>query len=196
MALQAFKMIGEASRLLLEQGFKQEVVTEALGMVGKAIGVDRVYIFENSRAPDGSLLANQRFEWAEGSTIAQLDNPELQGVPMDAIAADWVSSLAAGEAVFGLSKDMSPGTRELLESQQIVSILVCPITLERKWWGFVGFDDCHSEREWPAVEVAVLKTLARALGGSLRHTQMRSTLASARTQLEQVLEHCATPTRA
>lgn len=195
MVLQAFTKIGDASRLLLEKGFTPEAVTEALGLVGEAIHVDRVYIFETIQLPNGRPGAAQRYEWVAGSTEPQLDNPELQAVPFDDVMPDWWVAFSRGDAVFGKTADRPSPSKEILEAQDILSVLVCPITLNGRLWGFVGFDDCQTPREWPATQVALLKTLARALGGSLRHTQMRSTLRDARSNLLQVLESVETATR-
>ncbi|HLT31632.1 MAG TPA: GAF domain-containing protein [Myxococcaceae bacterium] len=186
MSLEAFAKIADASRLLLERGFTEETVSECLGLVGRAIGVDRVYIFENVTTAEGELACAQRYEWAEG-VKPEIDNPTLQEVPYAQILPEWSTTLAEGKPVYGLVEDLPKELQDILRPQDIISILICPITLNGRWWGFVGFDDCHTPRDWPAEEVAVLRTLARALGGSLRHTQMQSTLRAAREQLQEVL---------
>jgi len=186
MSLEAFAKIADASRLLLERGFTEETVSECLGLVGRAIGVDRVYIFENVTTAEGELACAQRYEWAEG-VKPEIDNPTLQEVPYAQILPEWSTIFAEGKPVYGLVEDLPKELQDILRPQDIISILICPITLNGRWWGFVGFDDCHTPRDWPAEEVAVLRTLARALGGSLRHTQMQSTLRAAREQLQEVL---------
>lgn len=194
MSLEAFARIADASRLLLERGFTEEAVSESLGLVGRAIKVDRVYIFENVTTAEGELACAQRYEWAEG-VKPEIDNPLLQEVPYSQILPDWAHTLAEGKPIYGVVEDLSSELQAILRPQDIISILLCPITLNGKWWGFVGFDDCHSPRQWPADEVAVLRTLARALGGSLRHTQMQSTLRAAREQLQEVLSSTVGPKR-
>lgn len=188
MSMNGFTKIGDASRLLLEKGFSPETVSEALGMVGDAIGVDRVYIFENVTLEDGQLGVSQRYEWAAGSAAPQLDNPELQNVPFEMVAPGWTETLQNGDVVIGLTSELSSPTKELLESQDILSLLICPIMLGGKLWGFVGFDDCRTPRQWPAIEVTLLRTLARALAGSLRHSQVRGSLRDVRSNLLQVIE--------
>lgn len=194
MSLEAFAKIADASRLLLERGFTDESVTEALGLVGRAINVDRVYIFENVTSAEGELACGQRYEWAEG-VKPEIDNPMLQEVPYAQILPEWSNTLAEGKPVYGVVDELPSELQAILKPQDIVSILICPITLSGKWWGFVGFDDCRNPRQWPADEVAVLRTLARALGGSLRHTQMQSTLRAAREQLQEVLSSTSGPKR-
>lgn len=192
MSLTAFTKIAGASRLLLERGFTPAAVTEALGLVGRAIDVDRVYIFENVRNAAGELCCAQRYEWAEG-VEPQIDNPVLQELPYAQFLPDASESLARGQTIQGITAELSPEQQRLLIPQGIVSVLICPIILQDIWWGLVGFDDCRAPREWPADEVAVLRTLSRALAGTLRHAQMQSTLRAARDQLQEVLARTDPP---
>jgi GAF domain-containing protein len=173
----------DAARHLLKNGFAAEAVTAALGIVGEGAGVDRVYLFENS--VDGETCS-QRFEWSGGAP-PQLDNPELQDLPWKALAPSWPGILAGDGVIGGLVADMDPAIQGLLREQGIISLLVCPILLDGRWWGFVGFDDCHSDRLWPDEEVALLRSLARALAGVMRHEQTKSRLDLARQQLQEIL---------
>ncbi|MCK8501869.1 GAF domain-containing protein [Myxococcus fulvus] len=191
MATSAFSALMNVSQLLLEKGFEPGNVTSALGQVGAALDVDRVYIFENSTAPDGKLLCSQRYEWTAASASAQQDNPELQNVPYDEVMPSWVEPLSSGRVLKGAPRDFPSPVRELLESQDIRSLLVCPIVLGGEWWGFVGFDDCRTERTWPGEESHVLQALSNALAGSLRHARLRNTLNSVQTQLRGIIERCA-----
>src|SRR5690606_29195285 len=128
MSLEAFASIADASRLLLERGFTQESVTESLGMVGRAIRVDRVYIFENVTTATGVLACAQRYEWSEGAK-PEIDNPMLQEVPYDEFLPEWANLLAEGKPVHGVVDELSDSLQSILRPQDIVSILICPIIL-------------------------------------------------------------------
>ncbi|CAM4533298.1 GAF domain-containing protein [Myxococcus xanthus] len=192
MASKAFAAIMNVSQLLLERGFETATVSEALGQVGVALDVDRVYIFENATSPTGELLCNQRYEWTAAAASAQLDNPELQNVPYSEVMPSWVAPLSSGKAVQGPPRAFPSPARELLEAQDIRSLLVCPITVGGEWWGFVGFDDCRTERKWPPTEVSVLQALSNALAGSLRHARLRSMLSGVQSQLRTIIQRCET----
>jgi non-heme chloroperoxidase len=188
-----FSEIAAASKYLLEAGFTPTSVGRALAMVGHATRVDRVYIFECQPGPAGvGLLASQRYEWS-GGAAAQIDNPELQDVPLREMAPGWEEQLVSGEAIEVRTREAPPPLHELLASQQILSLLVCPITAGAELWGFVGFDDCHRERTWPERELAVLRALARSFGGALRHVKMRLSLAQTRLSLKDVIARCEAP---
>ena len=178
----------EATRCLLHEGFGPASVTKALEIVGRGLGVDRVYVFEDSTGVGGERLTSQRFEWSAAGVQAQIDNPDLQNLPYSEIVPDWPEFFDRGDVIIGLTREMPRRTREVLEAQQILSILVCPITVHGKCWGFVGFDDCMREREWPSEDVRVLSALARSLSASLRHHSMKRSLDDARAQLRALLE--------
>ena len=191
MSEETFRVIGEISKQLLSTGYTPIGVSAALAGVGNVLGVDRVYIFENVKDVQGELCCSQRYEWSAHNVDPQIDNPELQFVPYRDACPTWVAPLSDDQPVYGLVKNMDPAARELLESQDIISILVCPITIRNQWWGFVGFDDCHREREWVHEERMVLGLLARSLAGALRHGQMKQTLDAARAQLKEVASYCS-----
>ena len=179
---------------MIDEGFSPASVGRALAMVGHATCVDRVYVFECQPGPPGvGLLASQRYEWNSDGTVAQIDNPKLQEVPLREMAPGWEGDLTRGEPIEVRTREAAPPLRELLTSQQILSLLVCPITAGPELWGFVGFDDCRRERTWPERELAVLRALARSFGGALRHVKMRASLAQTRSSLRDAIRRSDVP---
>lgn len=159
------KGVAHATNALLTEYDFNAAIKEALQSLGEAVEVDRVYIFENHINPDnGELLTSQRFEWANDGVSAQMDNPELQNVPYNEAIPRWHELLSAQQPVNGLVKDFPEQERIILESQNILSILVVPITIEGKFWGFIGFDDCRSERVWTDTEISTLTAVSGSIG--------------------------------
>ena len=191
MAVDIFRVIGKTSKDLLASGYTPTGVSSALKRIGYALGVDRVYVFENVKDTTGELCCSQRYEWSATSVEAQIDNPELQMIPYRAVLPAWVEPLSHDRPFYGLVRDMDAATQDILLPQEIISILICPITISGQWWGFVGFDDCHTPREWHHKEIHVLSLLARSLAGALRHGQMKQTLEAARAQLRDVVTFCS-----
>ena len=58
-----------------------------------------------------------------------------------------------------------------------LSFLSVPVMVAGKWWGFLGFDDGKTEREWTSAEVNVLKTAAALIGGAIERSQADARLA-------------------
>ena len=54
-------------------------------------------------------------------------------------------------------------TKELLESQDIKTVLIFPLIINKGFYGFIGFDDCSTERVWSAKEYFSLQTIVTHL---------------------------------
>jgi signal transduction histidine kinase/CheY-like chemotaxis protein/PAS domain-containing protein len=152
------------TQLLLTENL-EEAIMAALKTLGQAIQVDRVYIFENEILSDtGQLVTSQRHEWVSVDINPELNNPELQQIPFEVSIPHWLGPLSQGEVIKGLIREMPEPERPILEAQNIQSILVAPIFFRKRFWGFIGFDDCTNERMWSPLEEQILKTAAITLG--------------------------------
>ncbi len=148
-------------------------IRKSLEWLGEAAGVDRTYLFENT-IEEGITLTSQRFEWTNGDVSMQIDNPELQDVPL---FGEFLEAAERGEAFEAIIREL-PDDNELkpiLEEQEILSILIIPIIVEGKYWGFVGFDDCTFERKWSAAELSLLRSFGSSIASAIekRETSRR-----------------------
>lgn len=160
----------------------ETLVPDALRILGEATRVSRVYIFEVERR-DGIDVVSQRFEWCAEGVTAQIDNPSLQQMPLDAGFSRWGEVLRSGQPVFGDVDDFPESERPILELQEIRSILVQPIFEGNRWWGFMGFDACAAIQSWERVEVDTLRIAALLLGAAI-HRQNRESLLRENQKLE------------
>lgn len=175
-----------ATNQLLTSGDYATGINLALATLGRVSGVDRVYILEIHPHPQtGETSVSQRFEWAHSSVSTEINNPNLQNLTRDAFdISRWEDALTHGKTSSGLTRELSDIERKLLEPQGILSILIVPIPVSGKLWGFVGFDDCHSERRWSKDEEAVLTTMAANIGGIIALRQTEAALKKAKDELE------------
>ena len=147
--------------------------------LGEATVASRAYIFENGVDERGRPVTSQRFEWVADGVTAELDNPTMQKMSLRggrAWRACATSSLAT-RCSAGSSRELPESERELLEAQDIRSIMTVPIFVEGSWWGLIGFDDCVRERVWSAPETDALRLagslIASAIGRERRETLLR-----------------------
>lgn len=164
-------------------------VQKALQYAGEIVGADRVYIFENKEI-QGSLLSSQRFEWVKGGVSVQLDNPDLQDIPMSEIGYKrWMDAFTEGKSIKGFVKDFPESERPLLEDQEIKSLLVLPIFVSDLLWGFVGFDDCTQNKVWTTAEENILSNLANSLGSSLVREASEAKLAQSERRFRSLVQN-------
>ncbi|RZS94727.1 histidine kinase N-terminal 7TM domain-containing protein [Cecembia calidifontis] len=168
--------IAFATKELLSNADFQKATQKAITILGDGAGADRAYLFENSMDEEGNYFSSQRFEWSALGVPPEIDNPELQNLPIS-LFGESMKFLLENEVYFNIvSKIEDEGLKGLLESQGIKSILLIPIFVEKRFWGFVGFDDCQKEREWSEAETALLISFAESISNAVERKNMEQNL--------------------
>jgi signal transduction histidine kinase len=134
------------------------------------------------------------YEWSQDAKPQQ-DTEYTVNIPYSNIG-DWEKTLASGNCINSLVRDMSEEEQAKLAPQGIVSILVLPVFLQDQFWGFVGFDDCHRERIFTENEESILRSGSLLIANALlRHDMMQNIRAGAK-ELEWALEKAQSASRA
>ncbi|MDR0326276.1 MAG: response regulator [Oscillospiraceae bacterium] len=157
-----------------------------MGMMAGAVDADRVYIWKNYE-DDGRLFCTQIQEWSEGAEPQQ-DNEYTVGIPYDETIPEWEEILSGGGIINDIVRLMSPESQRQLSPQGILSIFVAPVFLHDKFWGFVGFDDCHSERYFTGTEESILRSGCLLIASAFLRNEMTRDILAANEQMERALE--------
>jgi len=160
--------VARATTALLVGQDIDEAINYAFKIIGTAAQVDRVYLFEYHQNAENNeeLLISQRYEWCSPKIEPQIDNPDLQNLPANFIPR-WTESFNSGLSIRGFVRDFPENEREILEPQDIISLLVVPVFENNKLFGFVGFDDCTRGYEWTQSESLILQSLASGIGSAI-----------------------------
>jgi len=177
-----------AAGSFLQADSLEQVIPPSLKRLGEAAAVSRAYLFQNEEAADGDLLTSLRFEWCAPGVASQQDNPLLHHISYRAIGfTRWVDILTCGEIISGYVKDLPEAEKQILSDQDIVALIVVPVFVERRWWGFVGFERCDSEYVWSEAEVEALRAVSRALGVTIENLASRSRIQQQADELAQIM---------
>ena len=137
-----------------------DAINRLLAIIGTQLEVDRVYIFGYDFVRN---TMTNTFEWCAGGISAEIDN--LKDIPND-LLPDWVSTHQKGKVVSIPDVSALPAgspLRQVLEPQQIKTLVTLPMMLNRECLGFVGFDSVKAVRQWSHDELTFLKVLADLL---------------------------------
>jgi PAS domain S-box-containing protein len=163
----------------------------ALAPLGQASGASRVYVFETHRGEDGGLLCSQRAEWCAPGVKPEIDNPDLQNLPLETHLPRWVDTLTRGEVIEGLVVDFPQGERDVLDPQGILSILVLPLRVQGVLVGFIGFDNVAEARAWDRLEVDLLSAAAGAIAVTLERRESERALRERERRFRQLAENAS-----
>ncbi len=162
-----------AQELLTESNNFDRTIDTVLGILGNATNVDRVYVWSIHNAPnpeeDDRLYTSQLYEWSEGAEPQQ-GNELTVNMLVDEAIPTWIATFLEGKCVNSLVKNMPLLEREQLEPQGIISIMTAPIIFHGHLWGFIGFDNCHSEYTWSQAEEDILRTAGTLISTAI-HTR-------------------------
>lgn len=111
-------------------------VQKSLQEMSEFVKADRAYIFSYDFA---NSTCSNIYEYCNEGISPQIDN--LQNVPLE-IISEWVEVNKKGESIYYPDVQGLPESnlKQLLQEQDIKSLLVIPAMLQNECLGFIGFD--------------------------------------------------------
>jgi len=171
-----------------------DAIEEALGTIGEFVGADRSYVFQFAGGPgaEGGAPAttSNTHEWCAAGVQSQQD--DLQQVPCDQVGW-WMEQIRSLDplvipSVEGLP-DAAATEREMLEAQNVQSLVTLPMTHEGELVGFVGFDAVETPVEWDDETVTILRVLGDAITSALQRKAMEERLRDREERLRAITEN-------
>ncbi|MFW9980255.1 MAG: PAS domain S-box protein, partial [Candidatus Thorarchaeota archaeon] len=170
--------------LLMSNNLSAEAFQSALSILQSVSVSNRVYLFENIVNSDEELCMRLVSEVAgkdvsrEGEDIGQFITPYSVGYKR------WEKELSNGRIIMGKSKSFPDEERFRLESLNVKSVLVLPLWVQSKWYGFIGFDDTDTERDWTDDDVRLLRTASEMFSTYISRVSIENELRSSLRDLE------------
>ncbi|TVR75152.1 MAG: PAS domain S-box protein [Marinilabiliales bacterium] len=132
-------------------------INNTLAVMGRFVVADRAYIFD---LDIGTMLCSNTYEWCNDGVSPQLDN--LQEIQMP---DEWNAAFMKGEAIIIPDVPaMPPGyVRDVLEPQDIKSLIVIPMMSDGVCIGFIGFDSVNDYHVYSEVEQQLLQVYCQMM---------------------------------
>ena len=150
------------------------LLSESLANVGRELGADRVYVFENIRDPDGRLWMNLTSEWLRKGIRGLFVAPDTKLHPYSPDFTRWIEVLGVRDVLTGSVGQLPDPERRILSAEGTASIVAVPIFLQDGWWGYLGADDCSAGRIWGPAEIELLTVLAGAIAADVERQRRMS----------------------
>ncbi len=152
-----------------------ESINKTLQMVGEYANVDRSYLFlfRNNQ----QIMVNTH-EWCADGIAPQIDN--LQNVPSK-IFPWWMKRLLKHEIIhIPKVTELPPeasAEKEILQAQDIQSLIVVPMIENDELIGFIGFDSVRMPKYWETEDINLLKIISSIFVSSLKRKSTELSLA-------------------
>ena len=137
-----------------------QTINGSLCEMGEFVNADRSYIFDYDWAAD---VCNNTFEWCADGISAEIQN--LQQLPLNYIP-QWVETHKKNKPMFVDNVqllDTESGLRQILEPQEIKSLITIPMMDNNTCIGFVGFDSVKNYHNYSDSEKDLLQVFSQMI---------------------------------
>lgn len=149
-------------------------IHDALRQTGEFMEVDRSYLFRIYE--DGTRMDNTH-EWCAAGIEPQIDN--LKDLPTEMFPW-WMEKLRRSEDVYiPHVADLPPeagAEKEILQAQDIQSLIVIPMFYAGNLAGFLGFDAVQVERIWSEQSIFLLRIMGEIIVNAIQRQRAEAEL--------------------
>ncbi|NBC27230.1 MAG: PAS domain S-box protein [Bacteroidetes bacterium] len=181
--------IAKFNGLLIKEAEWITALEHCLDDFGEAAAADRVYFFEvDEDYPNGEPTASMRIEWVREGISPQIDNPDHHALPLSDIDS-FIQELKRENLYnYRVEEIGDQQFRTFLQQQNIESLLALPVITGSQFRGFIGFDDCTSQKRWNKEEIVFLETIVFNLSSAIENEDAEIALQSAFEEKTEILE--------
>jgi len=107
------------------------------------------------------------YEWTAPGISSAIRKSSVKNVAMAEAGFDrWVKTLSKGDIVHGLVQEFPKEEADFLRQLGSLSLAVIPLFVNKKWWGFLVFDETRHEHKWSSLELDAFQTAASIFGAA------------------------------
>ncbi|MCC5789099.1 MAG: response regulator [Opitutales bacterium] len=179
--------INQLQETLLASVSHQIPLDKTVEILGCAAKADRCYYFHNHRSHEGHLLQSMKAEWTRPEISSEINAPSMQNASYDKSFPGLAEKLSKGEIVLGNIDQFPEVTKKIFREQSIQALLLIPVFVQKKFQGFLGFDNCHDAQPWGIDEISLLQAGAHSLGMAWQQHALQNALSHEKEMLSLTL---------
>jgi PAS domain S-box-containing protein len=176
-------LLVELSSRFINLSYKEtdDTVQTSLMKLGEMVEADRAYIFDYDHE---NKTTSNVYEWCADGISAEIDG--LQNISINTFST-WYENHKVGD-IFAINDtkalDAESRIAQLLERQNIRSVITVPMMSGNKCVGFVGFDSVSKTRTYSDYEINLLRVFAQMLMNARQKSDLQRNLVEAKNVAE------------
>ena len=178
-------MVNEAATLLLttESDRFETALLESMEKMALCLGVDRVYIWRADTI-NGEQVYTQLYEWLSLEADKTKTFKAQYGVSRLLRVPEWEDLFKRREFIAGSVSFFSGSVKEQFLRCDVRAIMAFPVYLQDRYWGFVSYDNCHSDELCTDREARILQSGSLLLANAVERNEIEREMLSTLKELE------------
>jgi PAS domain S-box-containing protein len=177
--------VSQATHLLLSNTDLNQAIASGIQLLGTKTQVNRVYVFKNKfEEQSGKWSTSIIHEWNTAGHESRLNNPRLVNLSFETIEPIVKPLMDRLPFVSYRWKETDQRLIGIFEKYKAEATLSIPIFVNEFFWGFVGFDEFTSGKEWTEGEFSILQSFASSLSAAIQRKKIEDELIQAKVLAE------------
>ena len=166
-----------------QQSFASRV-NQSMAIIGKALNVSRVYVFEIF---DNKSKGRNTFEWCAEGITQEIDN--FQDFSFE-ILPGFLDSILENNGLIANSLDeIRPDLKEIVEPQGVTALTLHPMINSHGFFGLIGIDESKGERNWNKSEIDLLETVTQIFTNAFTEQRAHILLSETKQAHQNLYDH-------
>ncbi len=185
---QLLQTVNKSADILLRsepQNFENTLYS-CMSMMTQVVAADHMYIYKNYTEND-KLFCKRIYQWSENIRSFR-DSDQAVNISYDDRIPESKRILSSGDCVHGLVEDMKNPDQATYREREIQSILLIPVFIHNEFWGFVGFDNGHSEQLFTENQESIVQSGSLLIANALLRNEYVTNIREASLKLEAALK--------
>lgn len=179
--------VAEASEKFLLLSNWRDGVANVLKRIGQSTEIDQIVIYQKEEDVKGDIYGTPVYAWKKGESEELINFDMVRPISFSKNGyARWIEVLNKGDKIFGNINDFPDNERGFLLGLNIKSIVVLPIFIDQKWWGFLTFESLK-EKDWSEV-IDIMNILSKILGAAVKKSESLRLIRQQELKLQQYFE--------
>ncbi|MCL2480619.1 MAG: GAF domain-containing protein, partial [Spirochaetaceae bacterium] len=165
-------LVNHSATLLLtaEPEMFEVAITESMKKMATYLDFDRAYIWRADEHK-GIPIYRQQYSWVSPNADATKTLEAVFGVNWVLRISEWDEILKKYDYISETAEIFSGNVKQQFLATGLKAITAFPVFLHDKYWGFVSFDNCHSEKLCSDREAAILFSGSMLLANAVERNE-------------------------
>lgn len=180
--MESLKLISKVTKSLKNSDDFDDQIKETVELVGDTMDISKICVFLG----ENKNIMRNAFEWC--SSFDDASKQITQEMKFEDLLLYKDIFIEKGYICSSDMQDLPQIFIDLIKSNQVKSLVICPLIIDETVIGFMGFGESKYERKWKPQELEILKIISEIIALGYRRRRFEHNIAISETNFNNFFE--------